>query len=127
MDAQHEKPWVSSRLLIWKAPHRPSHRRHTTKSRTSLLNAGLEDWVPTWGAIVRAGFCTKDIDVGAWVLTASGRDGDKKTMMSLTQAIKLFLPQTPAVEEHVLQKHTAGVDAQLHRLLYIGLCERLIA
>ena len=42
-------------------------------------------------------------------------------MLSLKAAANLLLPESTLVEELQMYHHTAGADAQLHRLLYIAL------
>ena len=42
-------------------------------------------------------------------------------MMSLKVAANLLLPKSDLVESLQKYQHTAGADAQLHRLLYIAL------
>ena len=67
----------------------------------------------------------EDPDIGAWAQRCMGRDvsPDEKSapMMSLKAAANLLLPKSDLVEGLQKYHHTAGADAQLHRLLYIAL------
>ena len=90
-----------------------------------LCEAGLAHEREQWVAFARKGFCTMDPDVGAWAQRCMGRDvsPDEKSapMMSLKAAANLLLPKSDLVEALQKHHHTAGADAQLHRLLYIAL------
>ena len=96
-----------------------------------LLNAGLQSRMQEWMSIARKGICTMDPDIGCWVQKCMGRDvqTDEKSapMLSLKDAVNMLLPRTELVEALQSHCHTAGADAQLHRLLYIAfrkLCEQ---
>ena len=96
-----------------------------------LLNAGLQSRMQEWMSIARKGICTMDPDIGRWVQKCMGRDvqTDEKSapMLSLKDAVNMLLPRTELVEALQSHCHTAGADAQLHRLLYIAfkkLCEQ---
>ena len=72
-----------------------------------------------------------DPDIGCWVQKCMGRDvpTDEKSapMLSLKDAVNMLLPRTELVEALQSHCHTAGADAQLHRLLCIAsrkLCEQ---
>ena len=90
-----------------------------------LHDAGLDHKSAQWREFARKGFCTMDPDVGAWAQRCMGRDvsPDERSapMMSLRSATNLLLPKTDLVEHLQKYHHTAGADAQLHRLLYIAL------
>ena len=90
-----------------------------------LQNAGLGHLREVWGGIAKQGFCTMDPDVGEWVQKSFGRDGDARTMMSLRTAALLLLPKTETTQRLLEKSHTAGADAQLHRLLFIEMCKRM--
>ena len=80
-----------------------------------------------WAAFARKGFCTMDPDVCAWAQRCKGRDvapEDNSTLaltLSLNAAASLLLPKISRVEYLQKHQHTAGADAELHRLLYIAL------
>ena len=67
----------------------------------------------------------EDPDIGAWAQRCIRGDvsPDEKIapMMSLKAAANLLLPKSDLVEGLQKYRHTAGADAQLHRLLYIAL------
>ena len=90
-----------------------------------LADAGLDSMRAEWAAFARKGFCTMDPDIGAWAQRCLGRDvsPDEKSapMLSLKAAVNLLLPETALVAGLQKYHHTAGADAQLHRLLYIAL------
>ncbi len=89
-----------------------------------LENAGLDHWRSLWSTIAKEGFCTMDPIIASWVYAHNGRDScpeDCKAVMSLKDAANLLLPQTDAIQHLKTKLHTAGADAQLHRLLYIAL------
>ena len=92
-----------------------------------LADAGLEHKRAQWAAFARKGFCTMDPDVCAWAQRCAGRDltpDDNRSYMmtlSLKAASKLLLPASDLTEELQKNSHTAGADAQMHRLLYIAL------
>ena len=90
-----------------------------------LADAGLDNMRAEWAAFARKGFCTMDPDIGAWAQRCLRRDvsPDEKSapMLSLKAAVNLLLPETALVEGLQMYHHTAGADAQLHRLLYIAL------
>ena len=48
-------------------------------------------------------------------------DETGKPMLSLKDAADLLLPKTDTIRQLRDRSHTAGADAQLHRLLYIAL------
>ena len=87
--------------------------------------AGLEHMRASWVGFARKGFCTMDPVIGAWAQRSKGRDAspDEKSapMMSLKMAANLLLPKSDLVQGLQKYQHTAGADAQLHRLLYIAL------
>ena len=89
-----------------------------------LVNAGLEDLVEAWIDIAKKGFCTMDPDVGKWLQVCKGRDfqeHETNNVLSLGHMIDLLFPKGD--EAHVLKSrlHTAGADAQIHRLVYNAL------
>ncbi len=89
-----------------------------------LRQAGLECWQRPWCEIAKKGICTLDPDIWRWVQMCFGLDpaqGDKTLVMSLGKAVDLLLPQTTLIQTLKKDHHTAGADAQLHRLLYIAL------
>ena len=90
-----------------------------------LCDAGLAHKRDQWAAFARKGFCTMDPDVGAWAQRCRGRDVSPEErsapMMSLKAAANLLLPKSELVAGLQEHHHTAGADAQLHRLLYIAL------
>ena len=90
-----------------------------------LSDAGLGHKRGQWANFARNGFCTMDPDVGAWAQRCKGRDvsPDERSapMMSLKAAVNLLIPKSDLVEALQRYHHTAGADAQLHRLLYIAL------
>ena len=92
-----------------------------------LADAGLDSMRAEWAAFARKGFCTMDPDVCAWAQRCKGRDvapEDNSTLaltLSLNAAASLLLPKISRVEYLQKHQHTAGADAQLHRLLYIAL------
>ena len=94
-----------------------------------LENAGLHHLRPRWCEIARKGFCTMDPDVGAWVQACRGRDvqrgEDGRQALSLAKAVNLLVPKDEATQHLLQNAHTAGADAQLHRLVYIALLSLL--
>ena len=65
-----------------------------------------------------------DPDIAVWVHLCKGRDPspeDCKPVLNLTEAVKLLLPNSEEVQALMRLRHTAGADAQLHRLLFIAL------
>jgi DNA polymerase III epsilon subunit-like protein len=71
-----------------------------------------------WCAMAKEGVCTMDPTIGKWVHTCFGRDtGPDATQntMRLQVLAEWLVPES----RHLRDKaHTAGADAQLHRLLY---------
>ena len=89
-----------------------------------LANAGLDHWRSKWSTIARHGLCTMDPDIGTWVQKCMGRDcgpEDNKPVLALRDAVRFLLPDTDTIQHLKTKLHTAGADAQLHRLLYIAL------
>ena len=80
-----------------------------------------------WAAFARKGFCSMDPDVCAWAQRCKGRDvaPEDNSALALTLSLKaaanLLLPKSDLVEGLQKHHHTAGADAQLHRLLHIAL------
>ena len=92
-----------------------------------LSDAGLVHKRAQWAAFARKGFCTMDPDVCAWAQRCMGRDlaSDDNSALVLTLSLKaaanLLLPKSDLIKDLQKNNHTAGADAQLHRLLYIAL------
>ncbi len=86
-----------------------------------LGRCGLLDLQRKWLEIAKAGYCTMNADVGKWTLECAGVDFDvRKSMhvLGLKRMVQLATPQFLAMlEDH----HDAGVDAQIARLIYVGL------
>ena len=89
-----------------------------------LVNAELSHRLPLWRSAARNGICTMDPDIGSWVQKCKGRDvtSDEKSlpMLSLKNAVHMLLPKSELAKSLQAHCHTAGADAQLHRLLYIA-------
>ena len=90
-----------------------------------LCDAGLECRKAQWVRFANKGFCTMDPDVGAWVQRCRGRDValEEKSapVLSLKTATSLLLPKSDLIDTLISNSHTAGADAQLHRLVYIAM------
>ena len=92
-----------------------------------LADAGLGHMRAQWAAFARKGFCTMDPDVCAWAQRCMGRDvatEDNSALaltLSLKAAVSLLLPKSDLICALQKNRHTAGADAQLHRLLYNAL------
>ena len=89
-----------------------------------LLNAGLNDIVPVWVDIATNGYCTMDPGVCKWVQICKGRifePHENNNVLSLEKLLDLLLPTNKDVQGIKRKLHTAGADAQAHRLIYIAL------
>ena len=90
-----------------------------------LENADMPDEKTRWSRLAKNGFCTMDPDVGAWVQRCSGRDrepgDDGRQVMSLHTAVNLLLPKDAAINSLLAKLHSAGADAQLHRLIFLAM------
>ena len=65
-----------------------------------------------------------DLDICEWVNYTFGRDrgkGEKALVLGLKDAVNLLLRRSEKAMELLTKHHTAGADAQMHRLLYIAL------
>ncbi len=85
--------------------------------------AGLSDFRPEWKSIVKNGFCTMAPSIGKWVLSTFG--GDTKdglphgqNTMRLSDLSRLLVDGHTDLKQ---KRHTAGADAQMHRLLLIAI------
>ena len=61
--------------------------------------------------------------LGIWLHRTFGREreqGEKTLVMGLKDAVKLVLSRSPEAMALLQEHHTAGADAQMHRLLYIA-------
>ena len=71
------------------------------------------------------GFCTMDPDIGEWVQFYFGRDrqatDDGNQMMSLDKATSLLLPKNENTASLMKRRHSAGADAELHRLVFCAM------
>ena len=88
-----------------------------------LRVAGLDLERLQWHMIANRGICTLDLDLWKWVQHYFGREqerGDKAHVLSLQDAVKLLLPRSSFAKALMEKHHTAGADAQLHRILYIA-------
>ena len=89
-----------------------------------LLNAGLNDIVPVWVDIATNGYCTMDPGVCKWVQICKGRifePHENNNVLSLEKLLDLLFPTNKDVQGIKRKMHTAGADAQAHRLVYIAL------
>ena len=90
-----------------------------------LENADMPEEQSWWSSLARKGFCTMDPDIGEWVQRCSGRDRDRaddgRQVMSLQMAASLLLPKDAAVKSLLAKLHSAGADAQLHRLIFLAM------
>ncbi len=86
-----------------------------------LERAGLAEFRPEWKSIVEDGFCTMTPALGKWVFMSfgmdakDGRDHGQDTMR-LQDLVQILIK---GHEDLKLKRHTAGADAQMHRLLLI--------
>jgi hypothetical protein len=83
--------------------------------------AGLGDFRPEWKRIVQNGFCTMAPSLGKWLLTSFGaetKDGSihGQNTMRLQDLVHLLVKGRSDLKQ---KKHSAGADAQMHRLLLI--------
>ena len=67
--------------------------------------------------------CKLLLDSGEWVQNCMGRDREKKAdgyqiVLSLNKAANLLLPKDEITKALLANAHTAGADAELHRLLF---------
>ena len=92
-----------------------------------LSDAGLEHQRAKWMDFANKGFCTMDPDVGSWVQRCFGpcvaTDEKSAPVLSLKKATGLLLPTSDRNGKLIENSHTAGADAQLHRLVYIAMRE----
>lgn len=90
-----------------------------------LENADMPEEQAWWARVAKNGFCTMDPDVGDWVQRCSGRDRDRaedgRQVMSLQMAVNLLLPKDAATKALLTKLHSAGADAQLHRLIFLAM------
>lgn len=96
--------------------------------KNELGRAGLRDLQKRWCAIARKGVCTMDPNIGRWIRACAGKDfgsADSMPVMSLQCAIDWVLPKSALIRDLTAKLHTAGADAQLHRLLYVALMSRV--
>ena len=94
-----------------------------------LENADMPDEQTRWSRLARNGFCTMDPDVGEWVQRCKGRDreraDDGRQVMSLKMAVSLLLPRDRVINDLLAKLHSAGADAQLHRLIFLAMAKLL--
>jgi len=86
-----------------------------------LKCAGLHELLYEWKNALRNGFCTMDPYLGKWITKCFGtesKDGPGKHTMRLQALLRMLVPGN---EDLKRRQHTAGADAQLHRLLLIAL------
>ena len=84
-----------------------------------LKRAGLDTYMSKWESIARGGVCTMCPSIGKWVCACSGRDtgeASTKNTMRLQDMAGILLKGQSAL---MSKRHTAGADAQMHRLLLI--------
>ena len=91
-----------------------------------LENADMAEEHQAWSRLAKKGFCTMDPDIGEWVQSCSGRDREKAAdgyniVMSLNKAVNLLLPKDDSTKALLTKVHTAGADAQLHRLIFLAM------
>ena len=65
----------------------------------------------------------QDPGIGEWVQNCMGRDREKiadsyQIVLSLNNAANLLLPKDDATKALLAKAHTAGADAEIHRLLF---------
>jgi len=90
-----------------------------------LENANLHHWRRQWFDMAAKGFCTMDPAIGEWVQHCHGRDRTKdedgKQVLGLDTLVSLLLPKVGATKTLLDKRHSAGADAQLHRLVFIAM------
>ena len=85
-----------------------------------LRRAGLEQHCVDWANFSAKGICTLSPAIGKWVCQCVGRDTgpeNKMNTLRLSDLVDTLLPGHPLKR----QMHTAGADAQMHRLLVIAM------
>ena len=83
-----------------------------------LRRAGLEQHCVEWANFSAKGICTLSPAIGKWVCQCVGRDTgpeNKMNTLRLSDLVDTLLPGHPLKR----QMHTAGADAQMHRVLAI--------
>ena len=88
-----------------------------------LRDNGYDEWGRQWKEIATEAICTMDLDTWEWLHRTFGREreqGEKTLVMGLKDAVKLVLSRSPEAMALLQEHHTAGADAQMHRLLYIA-------
>ena len=89
-----------------------------------LQRCGMEQWRERWHTLATKGICTLDLSIQDWFQNVCGRSkgpGEKTLVMNLKGSVMLFYGNCQRVQELVKKAHTAGVDAELHVLLYQAL------
>ncbi len=89
-----------------------------------LARCGLSEMHGEWKVIAQRGFCTMDYEVGRWVRLCCGEEVGPPTAkhcLGLNDIVRRLLPKSDAL---MCERHDAGADAQLTRLVYIALLER---
>jgi len=91
-----------------------------------LYNTELENFLPLWRDVARQGFCTMDPEVCGWAQACHGRvfqPHESDNIMKLGKLLELLLWGNETVQRLTASKklHTAGGDAQAHRLVYVAL------
>jgi len=84
-----------------------------------LERSGLDYFQQEWAATVRQGTCTMDPEVCRWIRRCHGQESSGTQMTSnLKNLVHAMVPDS---EQLLDRHHTAGADAQMHRLLYIAI------
>ena len=84
-----------------------------------LDRASLQDHRAEWAAIVQKGICTMSPSLGKWILTCFGQEantGRSNNTLRLQDLVGLLVKGHDTLKS---QRHSAGADAQMHRLLLI--------
>ena len=84
-----------------------------------LERCGLHDLQCEWAGAMREGTCTMDPEILRWIRECHGQETfGKHLRLNLKDMVRAMVPDS----EHLLSSHhTAGADAQMHRLLYLAM------
>ena len=88
-----------------------------------LDRASLSELQEIWAYIARGGLCTMDPGIGKWVRQCLGMEiapYHNSNTMKLNDMLEGLVPQRASL---MSSRHSAGVDAQLHVMLYRALLQ----
>lgn len=90
-----------------------------------LRRSGLEALQKDWMRFAKEGYCTMNPVVGRWLLQELGHEvgpPQKQHTLQLDWMLRQLVPQK---SDLVNRRHDAGADAQMTRLIYLALLQRL--